>query len=221
VDNLALDYMATQKSMKHEKLKLSFNLAQAYLEMARAFHNVRVCAPKGIFPKGVRSRNNTVFAVAAHGYVFSFMAVTAFVNGRLGESWEHPNSALRKKHPKCRNVIELLKHLWTLENCINELCLQYKIKCLRDENPKLWKDFHEVVKRTRDFMTHPKPEQVEFNKITGDAFGKRSWAFPSKVAEEVIGYFYDAQGYTKPPWLKENQEFQIPIILALSVAKRE
>jgi hypothetical protein len=150
------------------------------------------------------------------------MAVTAFVSGCLWNIWQRSNSPLKSRHPKAKDFEHLLKtDLRELKDCITELCVHLNLQPLHIAQPKVWNNLLQVVKETRDFMTHPRPEQVEFNKIIGDAFGKRSWAFPSKVAEETIGYFYDARKYTRPPWLKENREFQVPIILALSAAKRE
>src|ERR1035437_7245270 len=80
--------------------------ARAYLELARALHHVPVLLPAGTASSGVTMTNNTMLALLAHGYVFSFMAITDFVSGHLWKIWELPNSLLKSKYPKANRSEE-------------------------------------------------------------------------------------------------------------------
>jgi len=203
------------------KIRHSFNLAQAYLEMARAHHRVPVVGRKGVDREKMSMTNNTVLAFVAHGYVFSFMAMTAFVTVCLWKVWEHPNSPLKSKYPKAKSFKHLLKtDLKELKDCIKEACKHYGLKPLHTAEPKLWYDLLQVLKTTRDFMTHPTPDATEFDKIVGDALKKHTWAKPSQIAEQVLRYFYTNQTQKPPEWLKKNQEFCFKAICALSVQPR-
>jgi hypothetical protein len=53
--------------------------------------------------------NNTVLALTAHGYVFSFMALNAFVTGCLWKVWRLPDSPLKSKFPIAKSFKHLLK----------------------------------------------------------------------------------------------------------------
>ena len=206
----------TVKTVTH-----SFDLAQAYLEMARAHHRVVVRAPQGVSPKGLRMTNNTVLALTAHGYVFSFMAMTAFLTACLWKVWKLPTSPLTSRFPNAKSFKHLLKSdLKEMKDCITELCTYYNLQPLHVAEPKLWNDLQQVVKTTRDFMTHPTPDAVEFNKIIGDAMKKHTWARPAQIAEQVMRYFYTGQTQKPPEWLKENKEFRFETIRALSVQSR-
>jgi hypothetical protein len=204
------------KSVNH-----SFDFVQAYLEMARAHHHVVVRAPKGVSPKGLRMTNNTVLALTAHGYVFSFMAVNAFVTVLLWKVWELPNSPLKSNYPKAKSFKHLLKtDLKELKDGLSEACLHYGVKPMHLADPQLWNEFLKIVKWTRDFMTHPTPDPIEFSKIIGDALEKHTWERPARIAERVIQYFYAAESQTPPEWLKQNKEFCFETIRALSAQSR-
>ena len=162
--------------------------------------------------------NNTMLALLAQGYVFSYMAITDFVSGNLWKIWERPSSPLKSKYPKANDFTHLLKReLRETKDCITELCIQLKIKPLHEANPKLWTDLIQTLKETRDFLTHPRPDAVEFDTIVGDAVEKHAWAVPAHIAEQVIRYFHVAQKRRPPGWLSANKEFRIEAIRALSV----
>jgi hypothetical protein len=98
-----------------------FDLAHAYLEMARAHHGTPVIADSGTDSADKRITNNTVLALDAHGYIFSFMALNAFVSGALWRVWEVPNSPLKLKYPQANSFKHLLKtHLRELKMCISD-----------------------------------------------------------------------------------------------------
>lgn len=200
------------KSVNH-----SFDFVQAYLEMARAHHRVVIRAPKGVSPEGLRMTNNTVLALTAHGYVFSFMALNAFVTVCLWKVWQLPNSPLRSKFPNAKNFKHLLKSdLKHLKDGITEACKHYDLPPLHTAEPEVWTDLLQILTTTRHFMAHPTPDHTEFNKVVGDAMEKHPWARPAQIAEKVIRYFYTGGTLKPPEWLEENKEFCFETIRALS-----
>lgn len=204
-----------------ETTSISYDLAQAYLEMARAHHGAPVVAASGINPEEMRMTNNTALALVAHGYVFSFMALNAFVSGCLWKIWELPDSPLKAKFPGVSDFKHLLSSdLKELKKCISELCEQYKLEPLYEADSKSWNDLLQVVKTTRDFMTHPTPDASDFDKIVGDAMEKYTWTRPAQIVEQVMRYFYTNQTHKMPKWLDKNQEFCFKAICALSVQSR-
>lgn len=195
----------------------SFDLAHAYLEMARAHLGVPVRAPQGTSPEDRRMTNTTLFALVAHGYIFSFMAINAFVSICLWDIWDRPNSPLQAKYPKAKGFKHLLKtDLRELKDSINELCAHYNLEPLHKSNPEVWNGLLQIVKATRDFMTHPTPDAVEFNKIVGDAVQKHTWGKPAHIVEQTMIHFFDKQGLASPEWIKKNTDFQIEAIRALA-----
>ena len=214
--------MKNSEAIQSEKpAKLSFNVAQSYLEMARAIFvdgKIDICCLKESHASDADMTCNTGFALLAHTYIFSYMAINAFVTGHLGRIWAKPTSPLNAKYPGAKNLTELLKSrgkLSQLSNCVTELCCQLKLTPLHTANRKLWADLLEVVKVRRDFLTHPKPDPAEFNRIVGDVVRNDSWEFPSKVAEEIIGYFYAAQKREEPAWIRRNTEYRFVIVQLL------
>jgi hypothetical protein len=199
-------------------ITLEFDLAQAYLEMARAHHDADVVGPSGVEVDEVTMTNNTAIALVAHGYIFSFMALNAFASGCLWQVWQMPNSPLKAKYPDARDFKHLLKtRLKELKVCISELYPLLGVEPLDKADPKLWNKMLQVLKITRDFLTHPTPDVSDFNRIIGDAMGKHSWSFPTRIVEQVIGHLLKNQKKAAPNWLNENQEFRFGPILALKV----
>ena len=216
--------MKTSESDQDENTlhKLSYNPPQSYLEMARAIFvdgQIRIHHSREGDASQADMTCNMVFALLAHTYIFSYMAINAFVTERLARIWQEPNSLLKAKYTDAKEFADLLNvrgKLSQLNNCINELCCQLQLTPLHTDDPKLWKNLLEVVKLRRDFLTHPKPDPEKFDKIIGDAINKDSWEFPSRVAEDVIGYFYASQKDREPDWLRKNREFRFEGIRALS-----
>ncbi len=187
---------------------------RAYLELARSSLGSAILTPNnGVTPP------NIYLAILAQTYVFSCMAMSAFVNNYLGDVWERDDKPLQTEYPKAKDLSDLLKKsdLRELPKAINALCKHLHIQPIHESKPELWKDFEHALRRTRNFLVHPCPDDELVNEILGGAMAKYAWVFPSKVAEQVIAYFFDAQLFEVPTWIRENQEFTIKEIQALSV----
>lgn len=201
-----------------------FSLEKAYLEMARASFSIKCIREDGKgLPEGFFMTNNTLFALTAQTYIFSYMALVAFVNLQLGMLWKISDSPLRKKYQKAKDLNDLLKHtkLRELKEAIKELCTQYEITHINKNNSALWNDLNQFVKETRDFMVHPKPDKIMFQKIMERTLNKLNVDFPVNVVQNIISYFYYSRRLIIPKWVKTNQEFKYPEILALSTKKHE
>jgi hypothetical protein len=81
-----------------------------------------VVAASGVNPEEMSMTNNTALALVAPGYVFSFMALNAFVSGCLWKIWELSDSPLKAKFSGASNFKHLLNSdLKELKKCILEL----------------------------------------------------------------------------------------------------
>jgi hypothetical protein len=97
------------------------------------------------------------------------------------------------------------------------LSVHLKLSPLHQSDPKLWNELLQILKTTRDFMTHPTPDACDFNQIVGDAIEKHAWGYPAKITTKVIQYFYSGQQKNTPAWLEKNQEFRFDTIRALAL----
>jgi len=124
--------------------------------------------------------------------------------------WKKDNKYLKKKFCAVTQISDLLRNdLGELKEGLKELCLALNIKKINEANPELWNDLLNVVKQTRDYLVHPKPDPAEFQQIAGEMIAKRNFNFPVSTAENVIGYFYDHCLGNRPDWIRENQEYSI------------
>ncbi len=204
-----------------KEITLTFDLAQAYLEMARAHLKVPVVSASKVNTEDVRMTNNTYIALIAHGYIFSYMALTAFVSGTLWKAWEQPASSLRVKYPNAESFEHLLNsNLRRLKDSITELCLHLNLQPLAEADPPLWIELLQVLKKTRDFMVHPTPNPSEFHKVVSEAMERHSWGKPIEITERVMRYFFSRQPENVPSWLSKNEDFCFEAIRALRVAPR-
>lgn len=195
---------------------IRFEPERAYLEMARAALPVAILKPN--LPESAEEPDwsslsatpNTLLAILAQSYVFSYMAVTAWANKQIGVLWKEADRPIQKLYPEANSLGELLnRELKQLKDVLKAISEVHNIKPLHEAEPRIWNDLLQVVERVRHFLTHPVLNQDEFDEIVGEAGTRRSWEFPSTVAEKTIAYFYDANGYPVPDWVHENQEFTI------------
>lgn len=192
---------------------------KAFLEHARSLINVKILAPSdekvpddSVLPSGL------IFASIAQTYIFSYLSVLAFVTENVSGIWKEKKSDITNVYPNAQSVEHLFNSdLKEVKEALKFLCSFHKIKPIHEAEPILWNDFLQVVKTTRDFFSHPIPDEHKFDKIVGDAFTKHNWQFASSIAVGIISYFYSAKNLEIPNWLKENQDFKIESIRALRV----
>lgn len=149
-------------------------------------------------PAGVENED-PVFALMSCTYVFSFMALTAFASAQLHKLWGMDSSPLRQKFPESTDFDALMKGpLRELKAALKELAVQLNISPLHSAKPHLWQELTEFVKTYRDYFVHPNPQRFHEHV---EGFGNLQSGFPSRVATEVVAYFFDATDVASPTWL--------------------
>ena len=88
-----------------------------------------------------------------------------------------------------------------LKIALRELCEQMNIKKLHEARPKEWREINELLKGYRDYFVHPNPENFHQHlKATGNT----EWGFPTKVASQIIGYYFEATDKDIPLWVLQS-----------------
>jgi hypothetical protein len=194
-------------------MEINYQIERAYLELSRSHlmskvllgENEKETNPDFKIPP------NATLALVAQGYVFAHASITAFVASRLYVEWK------KEGHPTEHKAFE--EHLRSnfrgeLKELIKELCRKWDIKPLHEADPSLWRELNSVITYARDYFMHPTPTTDLFRDVMNLTHKTRTWHTPSKVASEVISYFYSSKGRDIPEWVTQNKEFRIETIRA-------
>lgn len=177
---------------------MKVHVVRAYLDMARSVVDTKVYGD----PARVENEDS-VFALMSCSYVFSFMALTAFASAQLHKFWGTDSSLLRQTYPESTDFEALMRGpLGELKAALKELAVQLKVPPLHTAKPHLWQELTEFVKTYRDYFVHPNPERFHEHV---EGFGNLQYGFPSRVATEVVAYFFGATGNATPAWLVQSQ----------------
>ena len=193
-------------------MPLEYSLTQAYLEAARAF----LYSPE--VTEGDQDKVptlDTLNALVATTYVFSFMAVEAFVDYQLERDWDSPESQLRKELPDVQAVEDLLKkQLGDVKERLKKLCASWRVPPLDEADPQLWEDFI-CLRDVRHFLIHPtrSRERMALLRKAGE---ERPWGFASGVASRILTYLYTVASHPLPDWLCRNTQFAFPHLTLLA-----
>ena len=197
-----------------------YNPAKAYLEQARCFLHADIEIPSQ--DKYDVPPPNLVLAQIASTYIFSYMAIVAFVAHEIDHLWNEPDRPLQLAYPKAKSVRPLLNgDLKDLKECLKALCRHCTIPYIHEEKPTEWNQLLSVLKDVRDYMVHPNPDPQAFHDTVTKAGADRTWDFAPGVAQAIISYFYEATHRPVPEWLRSNQEFVVDRIRALRVARED
>lgn len=85
-----------------------------------------------------------------------------------------------------------------LKKALNELAAQLAIEPLHKAKPALWREFNELLKGYRDYFIHPNPEGFHSHV---QATANLQWGFASRVASDIIRYYFEASGNEVPNWV--------------------
>lgn len=176
---------------------MKINVTKAYLDMARSVIDTSI--------HGDQEKTNgedALFSLMSCTYVFSFMAITSFSSLQLHNLWKKEASLLRVKYSYCEGFEELMAGpLKQTKSALRELSLQLKISPLHTARPSVWRELNELLKNYRDYFVHPNPEKFQQHVVST---GNLEWGFPTRVASEIISYFYEATGNPVCSWVKET-----------------
>ena len=176
---------------------MKVHVTKSYLDMARSVVDTTMYGN----PEKELGED-AVFSLMSCTYVFSYMALTSFCASHFHQLWEAENCALKKKFDRCENFEQLMAGpLKTIKISLQELCAQLNIKKLHEARPKEWRELNELLKGYRDYFVHPNPENFHQHL---EATGNTEWGFPTKVASEIIGYYFEATNKDIPSWVLQS-----------------
>lgn len=169
---------------------------RSYLDMARAVIDTQLHYPKDC------SKHDAEFGLVSCTYVYSYMAIAAFVSEQLFARWNDEGNSYREKYPNYNDFREMMRcENQEIRTALKELCCELEIKQLHETSPNIWQRLNEFLKRYRDWFVHPTPE--DFHRILTE-ISSRQWDFASNIAVDVIGHFFDQSGKPRPDWLKKG-----------------
>ena len=183
--------------MENKRITQQYHIAKSYLDMARAVIDTELHEQKS------GSKNDAFFGLMSCTYVYSYVAIVAFVSGQLHRRWKQEDSQLRKKHhPKYGTFNDLMRYEFgEIKDGLKELCCELNIPPHHKGAPQVWNALNDFLKKYRDWFIHPTPEG--FNE-SFDEVGNKQWMFASNTAVEVIGYYFDEVNCPRPDWLKKG-----------------
>lgn len=197
--------------------KLEILPVQAYLEQSRSF----LAADINGIPKDASEDSHLpltfVFAFLSQAYMFSYMAVQTFAAEQLWTIWNADDHLLQQKYPKATNYEHLLNSdLKEIKEQLKAMADILGVPPIHVNDPILWDNLLQVLKVTRDFLSHPSLQPDKVDSIIGHVMTKRDWRFPSGVASKVILHFIQSTDSPVPEWIHENALITIPLINVLS-----
>lgn len=206
--------------MNHNEIKFTYNLTHCYLEVARGiltpiYHNT-IDQKTFLKQYGSESIANVVFSVISITVIYSYLAIDSFVNYQLYRKWErrHDGSNISQRllnilgDEQDFEAIRLNKKTRELGDRIKTFCEIVGYKKPHEKIPLVWKDSNELVKLSRHFFVHPKPDNTHFQKNAYRIFNETKSGKYVHVAEEIIKFFHD-QSMSQPPiWLMRNTLFK-------------
>lgn len=173
------------------------HVAKSYLDLARAVIDTQVYGKPDL-----PNNEDVLFALMSCTYIYSYMALTAFCASHLHQLWVQDPSPLREKFKNYKDFEHLMAGpLKELKKALNELSVQLGIGCLHKGRPSTWRELNELLKAYRDYFIHPNPERFHDHV---EAAGSLQWVFPSRVASEVISYFFEATNADVPVWVSSG-----------------
>ena len=176
---------------------MKIHVTRAYLDLARVVIDAQIHGNPD-----AENSEDVIFALMSCTYIYSFMALTAFSSSHLHEIWIQNPSKLKIKYKNCDTFEQLMAGpLKELKVALNELSTQLGITPIHKSKPAKWRELNEMLKGFRDYFVHPNPEAFH-NHVQATVSLK--WAFPSKLASEIIGYYFQETGKEIPSWVSKS-----------------
>lgn len=185
-------------------------VTKSYLDMARCFDGAQVCRESS--KASENSVHDEEFARVSCVYIYSYLAITAFVSEQLYEIWRRPNNKLREKHPSFESFRDLMSSKFRDTNrALKELARSNCITPIHEAKPRLWQELNTFLREYRNYFAHPDPEI--FSEVI-DGISCLQLNLGPRVATEIIKYFYTATGTPVPTWLSKRGIFIPKIVIS-------
>ncbi|MBN4076118.1 hypothetical protein JYT16_00210 [Gemmatimonas aurantiaca] len=200
-----------------EELIIQHSLVRTYLEMARVVFDIPFDTPREENKKGhVSEIADLTLGTLSMTIIYSYLSVEAFANYYLYQLWEgRIGSVYQSKFrelidDEIDDFIELRYHarFRELGDRLKLLCDVLGIERLSKSNPKLWQEFKELLENSRHFLVHPRPDEKSFAEKMKPLYETKPFHY-TRIAESVLGYFYDFMTEPPPGWLKTNMTIRV------------
>ena len=188
---------------------MQIKVTKAYLDMARCFHGTEICSDADKVSENAMFDEE--FARVSCIYIYSHMAIMAFVGEQLYDVWKKPDNMLRRKYPKSDNFKDLMEFDLRDPKCaLKELACIHGISPIHKAQPEIWRELNQFLRKYRNYFVHPDPQS--FPEILTNISGQKLNLGP-RVATEIIMYFYTATETPFPAWLSKRGVFVPKIII--------
>ena len=214
----------SSKSTGNNRPVWNISLVQTYLETARSVLDVEGCPRGALDPSSSPMypvRRNVFLGIRSIAHLYSYMAVEAYVNYLLYDTWclfrrASGNEATDIRNCSIRDALrsavtfESLKHrkdIRELPERFKTLGKVYNWPQIYEQDPNLWKEFLDLFRTVRHFLIHPFQDQATVQKVMQIVQSPESMRRAPVIATCLIGHLYDVQKEPRPPWLEKNQLF--------------
>ncbi len=214
-------------------------ITQCYLEMARSLNYANVRYNNEVKDDKIDRESSFTFSFATLTTIYSYLAVESFTNFHLHELWKSSRynhqqiEELNKTHPEFNakalyddfykeygkedNFVKLKNtQVGKMKEKIKVLCKEFNFPQIYEKEPKLWREFLELLEKTRDFLVHPNPAEDLIQKYCNQLVNteKPFITFPD-VAANIIKHFYNSSNSNPPSFLEKNELFFISEIVKM------
>lgn len=209
--------------MKSEKIKFKHHLTKIYLEIARSvvkqpLQDLYIWYKQS--DKNIDDQNRFLdigYGILSISCIYSYLSIESFCNWQLFKASEYVRNVkpdidrLRKQGIKLEPLYgekfepyRPKKYFSKLKEKVKNLCEYFKLELISKQDPKLWDDFSQLLKDTRNFFVHPKPFPKEFQEYMNKILGEHKPITYIRTVEEILKYFYQNMKGEIPTWLQEN-----------------
>ena len=196
-------------------LTISYDLPHCYLEVARgmmlSIHHP-LDAHSFTEEHGASPLANAVFSIMSVTVIYSYLAVEAFVNGRLYKVWQTRHDTT----PDGQRFIAILgdpvsfeelrhhRRVATLPERVKVLCEILQIPKPHEVDEPLWNTFTGLVNTCRNFLVHPTPAPNIFMRHMPRIMQSTPAGEYYRAAQTMIGHFFTQRRIPEPDWLRAN-----------------
>jgi hypothetical protein len=193
-----------------ESQTMRLNLSKTYLLSAKA----NAMAMRNYMPIFEEERLSVVFGLYTGTVLLSYMAIEAYIRGKLYAVWQMRKSSapnkkrfygrfLEKYEPGdgFRDMKRLSKEKEGLLFDIKSLCFINGVTAVSDVDTETWDKFKDLLRKHRHFVVHPDP--IKFSESVCSILKTDSDTYP-ETASKLIAHFYRENGEVIPKWLSTN-----------------
>jgi hypothetical protein len=206
--------------MNSKAKTLRYDLTHCYLELARTgTSSAQQRDPKVeqfLEQHGPDPLANIVFSMISMTVIYSALAIEAAVNYRLYFAWLRYRAGLppATRFEQEFGAIDDFERIRSarsgrnLGHRVKALCRVCDFRLPHEAIPDVWQNFKELVETSRHFLVHPHPGSSFFQEHMETILKNTRTGKYISVAAEMIGFFYDQAGESRPDWIAKSTLFR-------------